>query len=221
MKAQLAATIVDKATGIPLSDASISLQNMRDKTTSKALTKDSGFFNFDNITDGEYILTVSYTGYDNYSTGLTITNHVTGILPDTIELNQVSKNLSQVIVAGRKTFVEFNPNQITLNVAQSPVATNGNAYDVIRRAPGVSETLTGLDFRGKPTLVLINGRQTYLTGADLKQMLSDMPATDIDKVQIVPNPSAKYDANAQSVIDIKLAKNSSVSTNSFAGNACM
>ena len=49
VKAQLAATIVDKTTGIPLSDASISLQNMRDKTTSKALTKDSGFFNFDNI----------------------------------------------------------------------------------------------------------------------------------------------------------------------------
>jgi len=212
-KAQITATIIDKTTHNPLSKANISLQNTKDSIVDKTVTQDSGFFSFKNIPDGNYILTVSYVGYDDYVVGIDIADHATSTLLDTIQLSHTDKNLNQVVVVGKKPFVEFNPNQITLNVAQSPVAVNGSAYDVIKRAPGVMENLTGLTFRGKTTLILINGRPTYLSGSDLKQMLSDMPASNIDKVQIIPNPSAKYDANAQSVIDIKLAKNNSYGLN--------
>jgi len=211
--AQITSIIVDKATNNPLSNASISLQNIKDSTISRTVTKDNGSFSFNAITNGQYTLTVSYVGYEAYTVGVKIADHTINTLLDTIALDHADKNLNQVIVTGKKPFVEFNPNQITLNVAQSPIATNGSAYEVIKRAPGVTENFNGLTFRGKTTLVLINGRQTYLTGAELKQMLMDMPATDIDKVQIIPNPSAKYDADAQSVIDIKLLKNNSYGVN--------
>lgn len=213
VKAQITATIIDKVTNNPLPKANISLQNTKDSIVNRTVTQDSGFFSFKNVPDGNYILTVSYVGYDDYVVGIDIADHATNTLSDTIQLSHADKNLNQIVVTGKKPFVEFNPNEITLNVAQSPVAVNGSAYDVIKRAPGVMENLTGLTFRGKTTLVLINGRATYLTGSDLKQMLSDMPASNIDKVQIIPNPSAKYDANAQSVIDIKLAKNNSYGLN--------
>ena len=212
-KAQIASTIIDRATGKSLSKASISLQNTKDSVVNRTVTQDSGSFSFNNIPDGHYILTVSYIGFDDYSVGVEVLNHTTNTLLDTIQLNKGDKDLNQVVVTGRKAFVEYNTNLITLNVAQSPVAVNGSAYDVVERAPGVTETLNGLTFRNRPTLVLINGRPTYLSGNDLKQMLSDMPATDIDKIQIIPNPSAKYDANAHSVIDIKLAKNNSYGLN--------
>jgi hypothetical protein len=212
-KAQIASTIFDKATNTPLINASISLQNIKDSTVFKTVTRENGSFTFNDIANGHYILTVSYIGYENYIVGIEIADHTINTLLDTIQLNHTDKNLNQVIVTGKKPFVEFNPNQITLNVGQSPVATNGSAYDVIKRAPGVTENFNGLTFRGRTTLVLINGRQTYLTGAELKQMLSDMPATNIDKVDIIPNPSAKYDADAQSVIDIKLARNNSYGLN--------
>ncbi len=211
--AQIASVIVDKATNNTLSAANISLQNIKDSTISRTVTKENGSFSFSGVTNGQYILTVSYVGYETYTVGVEIADHTINTLLDTIALNHSDKNLNQVIVTGKKPFVEFNPNQITLNVAQSPVATNGSAYEVIKRAPGVTENFNGFTFRGKTTLVLINGRQTYLTGAELKQMLTDMPATDIDKVQIIPNPSAKYDADAQSVIDIKLLKNNSYGVN--------
>jgi hypothetical protein len=211
--AQIATTIVDQATNVPLSKASISLQNLKDSIINKTATSERGVFSCSNLSDGEYILIVSYIGYDSVRIKIEIENNQTKDFPDTIQLAQTNKNLEQVIVTGKKNFVEFKPNQITLNVAQSPVATNGNAYDAIKLAPGIIETPDGLTFRGKKTLVLINGRQTYLTDADLKQMLTAMPATDIDKIQIVTSPSAKYDANAESVIDIRLAKNNSYGLN--------
>jgi iron complex outermembrane receptor protein len=211
--AQIASIIVDRATNNPLSKASISLQNITDSVIIKTVTADSGYFSFNNIADGHYLLTVSYIGYNEYSVGVEISNRTTNVLLDTIQLNKEDKDLNQIVVTGKKTFIEFNANQITLNVAQSPVATNGNVYDVIKRAPGVTENMNGLTFRNKPTLILINGKQTYLTGSELKQMLSDMPASNVDKIEIVPNPSAKYDANAQSVINIVLAKNNSYGLN--------
>jgi hypothetical protein len=211
--AQITAIIVDKATNSPLSKASISLQNIKDSSINKTVTQDNGVFSFTTIRDGQYMLTVSYIGYADYTIGVMIADHALNTLLDSIQLSKKDTSLNQVIVKGKKPFIEFDPNQIVLNVAQSPVATNGNAYDLIKRSPGVMETLNGLSFRGKATLILINGRPTYLTGNDLKQLLSDMPAGDIDKVQIIPNPSAKYDANAQSVIDIKLAKNTNYGLN--------
>ncbi|HMG81826.1 MAG TPA: outer membrane beta-barrel family protein [Ferruginibacter sp.] len=210
-KAQIAAIIIDRSTHNPLAIANISLQNITDSILHKTVTTDSGFCSFKNIASGKYILSVSYVGYDSFSTVINITAGTT--LVDTIQLNPSAKNLNQVVITSEKNFLQFKPNLITLNVAQSPVATNGSAYDVVKLAPGVVETIDGLSFRGKKTLIMINGRPTYLNQSELKQMLVTMPATDIDKVQIIPNPSAKYDADALSVIDIRLAKNNSYGIN--------
>lgn len=212
--AQISAIVVDKIGVETLKNANVALQNKNDTTISMhSSTKDNGGFDFNNVVDGNYILSISYVGYKMYSAGIVVKNHTSSTLPDTIRLTQTGKDLQGVVVTSRVPFVEFKADKIIMNVAESPIAAGGNAYDVIKRAPGVVEQSDALSFRGKKILVLINDKPTYLSSSDLKEMLTNMPASNIDKVEILPTPSAKYDADAQSIINIKLAKNKNYGLN--------
>ena len=121
------------------------------------------------------------------------------------KLNQ--EQLKEVVISAAKPYITQTTDKITLNVAQSPLAAGGNAWDLILRAPGVTEQNGSISYNGKTVTVLVNGRPTALSGDDLKNMLGNMPANGIDKVDIIPNPSSKYDAQGGSIINIHLLKN--------------
>jgi len=124
-----------------------------------------------------------------------------------------STNLSAVTVNGVKPFITQSGGKMILQVAQSPLAAGGNAYEVVLRAPGVLEQNGSLSLSGRSVNMLIDGRPTHLSGEELKNMLSNMPANGIDKIEILSNPSAKYDARGGSVINIRLAKNQNYGVN--------
>lgn len=117
------------------------------------------------------------------------------------------KEIQGVVLQGRKPFIEQSANKISLNVAQSPIASTSNAYDILLQSPGVVEQNGILTFRSKTVTVLIDGKLSNLSGEELKSMLSSMQGVTIDKVEILPNPSSKYDAAGGSVINIKLLRN--------------
>jgi hypothetical protein len=123
------------------------------------------------------------------------------------------KELQAVTVSGALPLITESAGKLVLNVAGSPIAAGGNAYDVLLRIPGVLEQHGDLNFTGRSVNVLIDGRPTHLSGDDLKNMLSNMPANGIDKVEVLSNPSAKYDAQGGAVINIRLAKNRNFGTN--------
>ena len=118
-----------------------------------------------------------------------------------------TKEIQEVVINGKKSFIEQTANKINVNVSQSPIASTSNAYDILLQAPGVIEQNGSLNFRSKSVTVLIDGKLTNLSGEDLKAMLTSMSGNTIDKVEILPNPSSKYDALGGSVINIKLLKN--------------
>jgi len=118
-----------------------------------------------------------------------------------------------VTVTAQRSFIQLSANKITLNVAASPILIGGNAYDILLRAPGVQENQDQLSFRGRSVRILINGRPSQLSGDDLKTMLTNMAASGIEKVEIIPSPPAKYEASGGSVINIVLAKNKAYGTN--------
>ena len=124
-----------------------------------------------------------------------------------------ASSLQAVTVTGKKPFITFTPGKITLNIAESPIAAGGNVYDAILRGPGVTAQGGSLTFRGRTVQVLINGRPTRLSGDDLKNMLINMPAGSIEKVEILPDPSSKYEAQGSAVVNIILAKNKSYGAN--------
>jgi len=121
--------------------------------------------------------------------------------------------LTGVTVTSQKQFIEQAAGKLVLNVSASPVSAGTNAYEVLLKAPGMIEQEQRLQFRNKTVNVLINGRPSNLSGEELKAMLSAMPANTIEKVEVLTNASASYDAQGGVVVDIRLAKNKNLGTN--------
>ncbi|HEY8915400.1 MAG TPA: hypothetical protein VIM87_03150, partial [Chitinophaga sp.] len=117
-------------------------------------------------------------------------------------------------VKGSKPFLVQSVDRMTLNVSESPVAAGSNAYDVIKRAPGVLADQNGtLSVRGKSVSVWIDGRPSNLSGEELNTLLQTMNGSSLDKVEIITHPSARYDAQGGAVINIKTIKGRSLGMN--------
>lgn len=125
----------------------------------------------------------------------------------------IAKDLSTVTVIAAKPFVTQKGGKVILNVSESPIAAGGNAWEVIRRGPGIIEQNEVLTFRGKKIMVLIDGRATNLDGEELRNMLSNMPANAIASVELISNPPARYDATGGALINIVTTKSKKFGTN--------
>jgi len=140
---------------------------------------------------------------------------------DTAKLAQV-KVLDEVVVKSRKPFVEIQTDKTVLNVQSNLVASGGTVFEVLQSAPGVSITNEeSINMNGKVGVnVLIDGRPTQLSAKDLANWLKSMPASQVDKVELISNPSAKYDAQGNAgIINIKLKKNNQKGFNGSATGA--
>lgn len=121
--------------------------------------------------------------------------------------------LKGIVVQSQKQFIEQSAGKLTLNIQSSPLAAGGTAWDALLKAPGMTEQQDNLQFRGKNIQVLVNGRPSNLSGEELKAMLSATQSAGIEKIEILSNPSAGYDAQGTVVVNIKLAKNKNLGTN--------
>jgi hypothetical protein len=197
-----------------LPNATVTIKSIgNNKFSTSAVTNNKGSFLITVPQAGLYQIEASYLGYQNNTQdSVLIDEEHTGI--NAFYMLLAGKDLKTVTVsAAKKPFITMGANKITLNVAQSAIAAGGNAYDVLKNAPGIMEQNDALNFRGKSINVLINGRPSNLSGEELKNMLTNMQASGIEKIEILPNPSAKYDATGGSVVNIVLAKNKLLGTN--------
>ncbi|SDE78471.1 outer membrane beta-barrel family protein [Riemerella columbipharyngis] len=117
------------------------------------------------------------------------------------------KTIGEVVLKGNKEYIVQKGDKISINVNQNVIASTSNAYDILLQSPGIVEQGETLSFRSKSVTVLINGRLSNLRGEELKNYLSSMQGNTIDKIEILQNPSSKYDAVGGVVINIKLVKN--------------
>lgn len=182
-----------------------------------SLTEKDGSFLFENIPAGSYFVTASSKGTAGASFGpVNITaeqpavNGIKMIL--TVQVNQ----LGTATVVAQKPLIERKIDRVVLNVENSPLAIGNTALDVIARAPGVSVDNEGrISLKGKQGVnVMIDGKPTYLAPSDLANMLRATDGGNIQSIEIITNPSAKYDASGNSgIINIKLKKNKAFGTN--------
>ncbi|MDP3665975.1 MAG: TonB dependent receptor [Sediminibacterium sp.] len=202
----------------PAESASIGLLRTKDSALVKlAVTDHLGQFEFDNIKEGSYLVSVQLAGYNKfYSAAFAISNEQKAFTVKNIHLAENSKMLGAVTVIAQKPMIEHKIDRTVLNVEASVTNTGSNALDVLEKSPGVSVDKDGnISLKGKQGVqVFIDGRPTYLSGADLANMLRNMQSTQLDQVEIMTNPPAKYDAAGNSgIINIKTKKNKQVGYN--------
>ncbi len=169
----------------------------------------TGIFEFTDLDPGKYLVRASQTGYDDaYSPLIDLGNKNTFVY--IITLRSRSSLLNEVTVVSKKPAIQFLPDKTVIN----PEATISNAgasvMDVLEKSPGITVSKDGsIIMKGKPAVtVLIDGKPTQLSGADLQAYLSGIPASLVDVVELIENPGAKYDASGNAgIINIKMKAN--------------
>ena len=150
------------------------------------------------------ILQVSFIGYKTVARAI----H-SGDANLLITLQEESAELAEVEVKAKRQLIERQFDKIVLNVSNSPFAAGSNGKDLLKKAPGVQVDKDGnVTVNGKSVEVYIDGRPSYLSGDQLKAMLEGTDGSTIEKIEIISNPSAKYDAAGQGgIINIKTKRN--------------
>ena len=204
---------------LPVAYANVMLHNAKDSSLIKfTYSDDNGLFTFAHIKEGNYFLKATFVGLDDF------TSNAFTVLSDdldfgTISMSATSNKISEVTITAKKPLMEVKPDRIVLNVAGSVLATGDDALSLLRKAPGVlvdnNENITLL---GKTGLVIyIDGKPSPLSSADLANMLKNMSSNDIESIEIISNPSAKYEAQGTAgIINIKRKKLNNAGVNGSA-----
>jgi iron complex outermembrane recepter protein len=179
-----------------LSAATITLLKAKDSSTVKmAVTDQEGQYLFENPPKGKYLVAVSAVGYEKqYSAPFTISAENPVIELPAIVLNQRNNNLKAVTISARKPLVEQKIDRTVVNVDAFISNTGANALEALEKSPGVQVDKDGnISLKGKQNvIVLIDGRPSYISGADLANMLKGMQASQLEQIEIMTNPPARY-----------------------------
>lgn len=202
----------------PVAAATIQLLNAATKALVKtAVTDKEGNYLFEKITEGKYLVSASALGLSKTtSEAVAINAGTANIQLPVIELQAQAKALEGVTVVSQKQFIEQKPDRTVVNVEASPSNAGATALEVLEKSPGVSVDNDGnISLKGKQgVIIMMDGKPTYLSGADLANVLRNLPAASLDQIEIMTNPSSKYDAAGNSgMINIKTKKSKTKGSN--------
>lgn len=204
-------TVVDGSTKI-VESATITLIRAADSTVVKMSVADkTGHYEFDLVPAGKYMVSVSAVGHNKgFSETFELNATTNTVAVKTIELVAMPKSMSAVTVTAKKPLIEQKLDRTVINVEASITNVGGSALEVLEKSPGITVDKDGnISLKGKSgVVVMIDGRPSYLSGADLANLLRSMSASQLEQIEIMTNPPAKYDAAGNSgVINIKTKKN--------------
>ena len=195
----------------PLQSVSVSLLRSKDSALVKiAVTDKQGKYEFENISEGKFLLSVSSVGYKkNFGQSFEISSSNSIINAGPVKLSAEAKGMEAVTVTSKKPFIETKIDKTVVNVDASPTSAGATALEVLEKSPGITVDNDGnISLRGKQgVIVMMDGKQTFLSATDLANLLRNMPASALDQIEIMTNPSSKYDAAGNSgIINIKTKK---------------
>ncbi|MGN6638881.1 MAG: TonB-dependent receptor domain-containing protein [Mucilaginibacter sp.] len=215
--AHVSGSLLDEQ-GKPMMFATTSLLNAKDSTIVKgAISNEAGVYTFDHIRSGSYIIKATTIGYQKaVSKPFVVASGSKDVTIPQMKMQPAAHSLSAVSVTAAKPLIEHQIDRTVVNVANSVLAAGNSAMDILERAPGVSvDKDDNISLKGKQGVtVMINDKLTYLTTAQLATLLRSMDGNTIQSIELITNPSAKYDAAGNSgIINIKLKKNKQTGTN--------
>lgn len=189
---------------LPLPFVNVLLTDANDVTSVKgASTDEAGKFTITGLDFKAYILKASFLGYESFTNTITINSSG---LDQIIVLKPSAENLDEVVLSAKKPTLVKTADRLTFNVANTALV-EGNILDVLRSTPGILILDNNLSVKNTSPTVFINGRKVQLSASEVTQLLENSQANSIQKIDVITNPSAKYDADNGVVIDIVMSKN--------------
>lgn len=195
-----------------LDGATLYLLKSKDSSVLKMAAADkTGRYIFENISPGSYLVSATGIGSKKgYSALFEINEEIKNVALNAIVLTEQAKTIAGVTVAAKKPLIEQKIDRTVVNVDASITNAGSTAMEVLEKSPGISVDKDGnISLKGKAgVIVLIDGRPTQLGSSDLANMLRSMQSSQLDQIEIMTNPPAKYDAAGNAgVINIKTKKN--------------
>jgi len=202
----ISGTVIEAATGQPAAFATVAVLQL-DSTVVTGLAADENGAWAMTVQPGKYLLSVSLIGYKDVVMDLNAREG--SVKLDPIALEEDAQMLEGAKLTERQALVEMKIDKIVMNVSQSAFAQGTTALELLKKAPGVTIDKDGnVKLNGKSVSVWIDGRPSHLDGKSLEAMLRSTEGGNIDKFELMDNPSAKYDAAGQGgIINIKTKKN--------------
>jgi len=215
-------TIKDKASGNTLPFVNIVLKKMADSLfIAGTISNDDGLFTLSNVKPGDYLLEVTYIGYKKNSSPLFIGSNSEFIDLGAFVLEEDVQQLDEVVVIAQQDAVASAMDKKTYSVDDNVSQSGGSVLQSMNNLPGVTTQDGQVLLRGNnQVVVLIDGKQTAITGFGNQNGLDNIPASAVEKIEIINNPSARYDANGNAgIINIILKKEEETGLNGKAGIA--
>lgn len=203
----------------PVEAATVQLLKEADKSLVKvAVTDKSGNFSFEKLPEGKFLVSITALGFSKITTDpveLNATENKVS-LPAIALTHQATNAMSNVTVTASRPFIEQKLDKTVVNVEASPSNAGATALEVLEKSPGVSVDNDGnISLKGKQgVIIMMDGKPTFLSPADLANVLRNLPASALDQIEIMTNPSSKYDASGNSgLINIKTKKSKTRGSN--------
>lgn len=200
----------DKTTKAPLSYVNVVLKTEKDSAfITGTVTDDEGRFTLSNIKPDNYLLEFSFIGYNTKTQSLYVGELSDFLDVSTIELEEDLKTLNEVVVIAKQDDVSSKMDKKIFSVEDNISQNGSSVLQAMQNLPGVTVQDGKVQLRGNDKItVLIDGKQTAITGFGNQAGLDNIPASAIEKIEIINNPSAKYDANGNAgIINIIYKKN--------------
>ncbi|MHC8950140.1 outer membrane beta-barrel protein [Sphingobacterium hungaricum] len=195
--------------------ATISLFDAKNTLLKTEISDSTGLYQFTNLTEGNYSVSASKMGFET-ADPLAITVLGSAQKLNDIVLQSSSIAIESAVVQRKVPLIQQKIDRLVVNVAASLMAEGNTALDILEQSPGVHVDDDGnVSLRGKAGVsIMLNGKLTYMSQKDLTNLLRSTPSSNIQTIEIIANPSAKYDAaGTAGIIDIKLKNQTVVGTN--------
>lgn len=216
-KGTISGKVLDKLSNQPLAYVAVTLGLLPDTTIKKTVvTGDNGVFMFEGVANGSYVVSAYMVGYARMHSKPIFCKQNSITVEDLILENTIIK---EVTVVGKRPEIEMKADRTVMNIDNTVTGAAENAYEVLRKAPGVNiDKDDNISLKGKDgVLVTINDKSTYLSGTELASYLKSLNGNEIEKVELITTPPARYEAAGNvGIINIKLKKNTKVGINGTA-----
>lgn len=202
----------------PVEGATAELLRAKDSALVKvAISNKAGLVEFENIRLGSYFVRATHVNHQrSFSSIIELSPENNSMTFGDMSLKPSAKELEAVQVTGRKPFIQQLTDRIVVNVENSVVNAGSSAFDVLERSPGILiDVNDNISMRGKAgVIIMIDGKPSPMSGSDLVNYLRSLPSNAIERIELITNPSSKYDAAGNAgIIDIRMKKDQRFGTN--------
>jgi iron complex outermembrane receptor protein len=215
--ASISGKIIDDK-GSPVPSASVALYTLKDSSLNKiVITSNDGEFEMDKIKPGKYFLSATSVGFKKGGSKNFELKEAQSYFLAPVILSTDHTKLTDVNVQSKKPMIEVTADKTIFNVEGNINATGSNAFELLQKSPGVTvDNDDNISLKGKNGVrIYIDGKISQISGKDLSEFLRSINSADLEAIEMISNPSAKYDASGNAgIINLRLKKNKNFGTNS-------